>query len=132
MARFTARIAESSEEVEVVGKKEQKRQAKAAARAAKAVADAKVQPADGEAPPQADDPMSRCAHLCQDQRWREALVLCRQITRKAAEGGNPDAAMALGGAMKKIDFSLRRQMAAAIIVTVRDFLNKEYLLDVGK
>jgi len=132
MSRLKATIAESSESLEVVGKKAQKRLAKAAAKA-KAAEKAREQSATarGEAPPP-DDTMSRCALLCQEQRWREATLLCRSMSQKALDEGKPELAASLQGALRKIEYSLRRQMAAAFVVSVRDWLNKEYLLDVGE
>jgi hypothetical protein len=132
MTSLKATIAESSGELEVVGKKAQKRLAKAAARAARtAVAAQSRSPAQAPAA-QTDDTMSRCALLCQEQRWREAALLCRSMSRKALEEGKPELAAGLQGALRKIEYSLRRQMAAAYVVAVRDWLNKEYLLDVGE
>ena len=148
MAKLKAQIAESSEELQVVGKKAKKRQAKAAAKAAKAQAKAQAR-AEAEAqaraeaqeqpaaPPQESESqpegaMSRCALLCQEQRWREAALLCRRMSIKAQDEGKAEVAASLEGAQKKIEYSLRRQMAAAYLNAARDFLKKEYLLDVGK
>ncbi|NMA42319.1 MAG: hypothetical protein GX946_02950 [Oligosphaeraceae bacterium] len=78
----------------------------------------------------ADDIMSRIALLCQEQRWREALLLCLQGIAKAESEGRGDAALGLRMASQKIECSLRRQMAAAFIVSAKNLLNKEYLLDV--
>lgn len=132
MARLRATIAESSGDLEIVGKKAQKRQAKAAARAAKVAEKAKVPARTTESAPPADDSMSRCALLCQEQRWREAALLCREERQKALSEGGSDATFVLGGAMRKIEYSLRRQMASAFIVASSAFLKKEYLLDVGE
>lgn len=132
MTRLKATIAESSESLEVVGKKAQKRLAKAAAKA-KAAERARTQGGSSrEAAPQPDDAMSRCALLCQEQRWREAALLCRNMSQKALDEGKPELAAGLQGALRKIEYSLRRQMAAAFVVTIRDWLKKEYLLDVGE
>lgn len=132
MTRLKATIAESSESLEVVGKKAQKRLAKAAAKA-KAAERARTQAGSSrEAAPQSDDTMSRCALLCQEQRWREAALLCRNMSQKALDEGKPELAAGLQGALRKIEYSLRRQMAAAFVVTIRDWLKKEYLLDVGE
>ena len=128
MTKLKARIAESSGDVELVGKKAKKRQAKAAARAA--ATKPRPQPANRDAAPQPEDAMSRCAILCQEQRWREASLLCRRMSRKAEEDGKTELASSLEGALRKIEYSLRRQMAAAAIIAVREFLSKEYLLDV--
>jgi hypothetical protein len=132
MTRLKATIAESAEDLEVVGKKAQKRLAKAAARAVRAAERGQAQSADREAAPPPDDTMSRCALLCQEQRWREAAILCRTAVQKALVEGKPELAAGIQGALCKIECSLRRQMAAAFVVTVRDWLNKEYLLDVGE
>ena len=132
MTKLKATIAQSSEAVEVVGKKAQKRLAKAAARAARVAERERAQAAPREAPPPADDSMSRCALLCQEQRWREASLLFRTMSQKALDEGKPELAAGLQGALRKIEYSLRRQMAAAFIVAVRDCLSKEYLLDVGE
>jgi poly-gamma-glutamate capsule biosynthesis protein CapA/YwtB (metallophosphatase superfamily) len=132
MTRLKATIAESSEDLEVVGKKAQKRLAKAAARAARAAERSRAQSSAGEAVPPADDTMSRCALLCQGQRWREAAILCRTAVQKALVEGKPELAASIQGALVKIECSLRRQMAAAFVVAIREWLNKEYLLDVGE
>jgi len=78
------------------------------------------------------DIMSRVAMLCQNMQWREALLLCREGLGKAKEEQNEDAEFGLSMAVQKIDHSLRRQMATALIVASKDLLNKEYLLNVGK
>jgi hypothetical protein len=132
MTRLKATIAESSGDLEVIGKKAQKRLAKAAAKAARVAERASTQGPVREAAPPADDTMSRCALLCQEQRWREAALLCRTASQKALAEGKPELAAGLQGALRKIEYSLRRQMAAAFVATVRDWLNKEYLLDVGE
>ncbi|MFA6929425.1 MAG: hypothetical protein WCT05_03795 [Lentisphaeria bacterium] len=77
-----------------------------------------------------DDTMSKVALFCQEQRWREALLLCLQAVAKAHEEGREEAAVGLTMASQKIECSLRRQMAAAFIVKVQEMLKKEYLLDV--
>jgi hypothetical protein len=75
--------------------------------------------------------MSQIALLCQDLRWREAALLARRMGRKAREEGKGERVASLDGARKKIEYSLRRQMATALITSVQRFLAKEYLLDVG-
>ena len=80
----------------------------------------------------AADPMTQCVTLCQEQRWREALLLCRRICAKAEKEGNDDLYASLSGAQTKIEYSLRRQMAAALITSAKELLAKEYLLDVGE
>ena len=87
-----------------------------------------TQPAEAEKQPA--DAMSQCVLLCREQRWREALLLCRRMSAKAQEEGNPDLYVSLGGAQAKIEYSLRRQMAASYLKSTRQMLVKEYLLDV--
>ena len=82
-----------------------------------------------EAP--ANDPMSQCVTLCQERRWREALILCRRVTQDTA-ADKEGMQSALSGAEAKIEYSLRRQMAAALIHSAKEILAKEYLLDVGE
>lgn len=77
------------------------------------------------------DDLSRCIALCQEQRWREALLLSRQGAREVADG-NEDAFPGLGPAETKVEFSLRRQMASSLVVAAKKMLAKEYLLDVGE
>ena len=79
-----------------------------------------------------DDTMSQCVALCQDNQWREATLLSRRMVAKAKRGGNTDLATSLAGAQKKIEYSLRRQMAATMVRAARQLLRKEYLLDVGE
>jgi len=79
------------------------------------------------------DVMSQCVVMCQEKRWREALMLCRQaaVADDDAEGeGEPY--FPLAGVQTKIEFSLRRQMAASLIQAAKNMLAKEYLLDVGE
>ncbi len=83
-------------------------------------------------PPPADDPMSQCVLLCQQQRWRQALVLCRKICDGTDGDGKDDIRASLTAAQAKIEYSLRRQMAAALIKEAKNVLAKEYLLDVGE
>ncbi|MFW5996784.1 MAG: hypothetical protein ACOCZS_04305 [Verrucomicrobiota bacterium] len=78
------------------------------------------------------DPMSECVTLCQQNKWREALMLCRRECHKAREEGNEDLYLSLHGAQTKVEYSLRRQMAAVLLNSARDILAKEYLLDVGE
>ena len=78
------------------------------------------------------DLLSQCVRLCQSQRWREAALLCQRVQNRATNDGNDDLALSLAGARVKIDFSLRRQMAAAAVHSVRQLLAKEFLLDVGE
>jgi len=78
------------------------------------------------------DPMSECAALCQQGKWREALILCRNECDKAETRGNDELAQSLNMAQAKIEYSLRREMAAALINSGKKVLAKEYLLDVGE
>jgi hypothetical protein len=83
-----------------------------------------------EPPP--DDTMSRVALLCQELRWREASLLCQKAIKKAYADGKEELAMGLEMAYQKVERSLRRQMTAAFIVSAKEMLKKEYLLDVGQ
>ena len=90
----------------------------------------KKQQADEASEPM--DAMSRCATLCQEQKWREAAIVMRQVCDKAREKNNADLYVSLAGAQNKIEYSLRRQIAAALIQSAKLILTKEYLLDVGE
>jgi hypothetical protein len=81
---------------------------------------------------QPEDAMSRVAVLCQEQQWREAVLLCRRTCAKAEKEGKADLAAGLQMAVGKIEYSLRRQMAATLVARSKEFLKKEYLLDVGE
>jgi len=81
--------------------------------------------------PEPDDTMSQCVALCQQQQWREAVLLCRKMGEKARREGKKDLAETLKNASHKIEFSLRRQMAAALLSGAAELLKREYLLDVG-
>jgi hypothetical protein len=76
--------------------------------------------------------MTQCVALCQEQRWREAAQVIRRMRERASRTGKTDLHASLTGAFQKIEFSLRRQMAAAVVHGARELLAKEYLLDVGK
>jgi len=88
-------------------------------------------PADETDAASVADPLNQVVTLCQEQRWREALLLCRRGSRDADQPAGGLTA-ALGGAQAKIEYSLRRQMAAAFIEATKTMLAKEYLLDVGE
>ncbi|MBR4370774.1 MAG: hypothetical protein IKS92_06980 [Victivallales bacterium] len=62
-----------------------------------------------------DDTMSRVALLCQENRWREAVLLCRQSMAEAEEKGENDLVFTLQMALPKLEYSLRRQMVAALV-----------------
>ena len=79
-----------------------------------------------------EDPMTQCVALCQELRWREALLLARKMQARAAKDGRTDLPEALHSAFVKIEYSLRRQMGAALGAAVKHLLKKEYLLDVGE
>ena len=76
--------------------------------------------------------MSQCVALCQDQRWREAVQLCRQVRTKAKKNRNNEAYASLSGALVKLEYSLRRQMVASLVSAAQELLAKEFLLDVGE
>lgn len=88
--------------------------------------------AKGSAQDRPEDTMSQVALLCQEQKWREAARLIRVTCEKARKGGKGDLVAGLEMALKKIEYSLRRQMAAAVTKRTQEFVRKEYLLDVGK
>ena len=79
-----------------------------------------------------DDTMSRVALLCQNGAWREAVLLCRTSLETAIAEGKDDLQMTLEMALPKLEFSLRRQQAAALISSTKVMLQKEYHLDVGE
>ena len=79
-----------------------------------------------------DDTMSRVALLCQESRWREAVELCRTSLEKAIAEDKEDLQMTLEMALPKLEYSLRRQMAAALVKQSGIMLQKEYHLDVGE
>ena len=66
-------------------------------------------------PAEQDDTMSRVALLCQENRWREAVLLCRQSMAEAEEKGENELVYTLQMALPKLEYSLRRQMAAALV-----------------
>jgi len=78
------------------------------------------------------DLMSQCVTLCQEERWREAVLLYRKMLEKAKKAGNDAMCTAMEGALQKIEYSMRRQMASSAINGVKKLLIEEYLLDVGK
>ena len=65
--------------------------------------------------PVQDDTMSRVALLCQENRWREAVQLCRQSLEEAEEKEDVDLVFTLKMALPKLEYSLRRQMVAALV-----------------
>ena len=73
--------------------------------------------------PPADDIMSRMALLCQDGRWREAALLCHQRMAAEASDDQSDGSF-LEPVCRKIEKSLRRQMAAAFLNAVHAFMNQ--------
>ncbi|MBR4125357.1 MAG: hypothetical protein IKR13_04060 [Victivallales bacterium] len=72
-----------------------------------------------------EDPMTAVIALCQENRWREAVLACYSaiehylVEDKAMQAGQ------IQMAMKKIDRSLRRQMILAFINESQKMLNKE-------
>lgn len=77
------------------------------------------------------DLFSQCVLLCQKQQWREAALLGRRIRARALSEGNLELVTSIDVALAKIDYSLRRQMAAAAVRATAHLLAKEFLLDVG-
>ena len=73
----------------------------------------------------ADDTMTKVVAMCQENRWREAELLCLGAIDKAVEDGTPEAAMAPQLALQKIDRSLRRQMIAAFVKKADEMLNSQ-------
>ena len=83
------------------------------------------------AAPAAPDLLSQTVLLCQAQRWREAAGICRRVLDRARNDGNVELEQSLTGALSKIEYSLRRQMAAAAVAESRRLLAEEFLLDVA-
>ena len=83
-------------------------------------------------PPVVEDPMTHCVTCCQEGRWREAALAARQMLQQAEEAGHDEFREGFDGAMQKIDYSLRRQMAIAVVNASKEFLKKECLLDVAE
>ena len=78
------------------------------------------------------DIMSQIAVLCQNNRWREAVLLGRTSLAEAKAEGKEEVSLPLSMALVKIEMSLRRQMASAFMSKAKEMLKKEYLLDVGE
>jgi len=78
------------------------------------------------------DPMTACVELCQQNRWREALVICRETSNNAKADGNTELISGLAAAAVKIEKNVRREMVGSVINAAREMLAKEYLLDVGE
>jgi hypothetical protein len=93
---------------------------------------ARKQEASPANPAGGTDLVSQMVLCCQEQRWREAAIVCRRILDKARSDENHELAQSMAGAYAKIDYSLRRQMAAASVRSVQDLLAKEFLLDVAE
>ncbi len=84
---------------------------------------------------EANDVMSRIAVLCQENRWREAVLTARQALAEAENGEeneNSEFVLPLTMAVSKLEMSLKRQMAAAFLNKAEEMLKKEYLLNVGE
>jgi hypothetical protein len=79
-----------------------------------------------------NDPMTACVELCQQQRWREALIVCKTACAKAGKKGDNEMAAGLTAASAKIEKAVRREIAMSVLVAARELLAKEYLLDVGE
>ena len=84
------------------------------------------------APEPAEESMSQCVELCQQRKWREALIICRHLQEKAREKNDNETLEGLENARLKIEYSLRRQMTAALVASGREMLKKEFLLDVAE
>ena len=78
------------------------------------------------------DIMSEIALLCQENRWREAVLMGRNALAEAEADGKEEVSLPLSMALVKIEMSLRRQMASAFMSKAKEMLKKEYLLDVGE
>jgi len=78
------------------------------------------------------DTMSQIALLCQQNCWREAVLIGRAALAEATQEGKDDMIIPLSMAMEKLEMSLRRQMASAFLSNAKEMLKKEYLLDVGE
>ncbi len=78
------------------------------------------------------DIMSQIALLCQENRWREAVLMGRAALAEAEAEGKEEVSLPLSMALVKIEMSLRRQMASAFMSKAKEMLKKEYLLDVGE
>lgn len=91
---------------------------------------AKVSKETTEANP--EDSMGQGVALCQEERWREALALFLKMRNKARKDGKTDLVGTLNTALLKVEYSVRRQMAAALTKGAQELLAKEYLLDVGQ
>ncbi len=123
---------EYEEDDELVLDKKTKRRLE---RAAKSRVNAPVSVAQEEEVPLQDpseDALSHIALLCQENRWREAVLFCRTALVQAEEEGREDVAFPLSMALGKLEMSLRRQMASAFLNKAREMLKEEYSLDVGR
>ena len=78
------------------------------------------------------DIMSQIALLCQENRWREAVLMGRTALAEAEAEGKDEVSLPLSMALVKIEMSLRRQMVSAFMSKAKEMLKKEYLLDVGE
>ena len=91
--------------------------------------------APAPAPEEGKDVMSQIASLCQENRWREAVLTARKTLAEAENGEeneNSEFVLPLTMAVQKLEMSLKRQMAAAFLNKAEEMLKKEYLLNVGE
>ena len=91
--------------------------------------------APAPAPEEGKDVMSQIASLCQENRWREAVLTARKTLAEAENGEeneNSEFVLPLTMAVQKLERSLKRQMAAAFLNKAEEMLKKEYLLNVGE
>ena len=72
-----------------------------------------------------DDPMTGVISLCQENRWREAVLACYSAMANYLAEDKAMQAEQIRLAMQKIDRSLRRQMILAFINEAQKMLNKE-------
>ena len=72
-----------------------------------------------------DDPMMAVISLCQENRWREAVLACYSAIEHYLVEDKAMQAEQIRLAMQKIDRSLRRQMILAFINEAQKMLNKE-------
>ena len=72
-----------------------------------------------------DDRMTAVIALCQENRWREAVLACYSAIEHYLVEDKAMQAEQIRMAMQKIDRSLRRQMILAFINEAQKMLNKE-------
>jgi hypothetical protein len=125
-------IYDDFEDDDLVLDKKTKRRLERAAREREAQQQREEEKTARENPEEAaqNDLMSQIALLCQECRWREALLLGRRTVREATEAGHADMAAGLSAALEKIEKSMRRQMVAGLVEMSQEMLKKEFFPDV--